>query len=282
MAAAVYTVADNRPHMVLVDPPYQEVPEVPVDQVVLVQEDTEDQVPAVAALAVAVPDEAVPDVVVPDEAVPAVAVPAVAVVPVEIQAPADQAVVAAQVAADQDAEPDTDQDEAGNVPVAVEQPEVQAEADQAVLEAQAAAVRELQAAVPADTEVVAFQEDNPVEVPVEEWPVEEDPAEVESLAAEQVQAEMIPEVHQEEQAPVPSMQEVRMMEEKSELIVPEQNMLNSRSEQEQQDVEEKVERQRKLNHCHTELFPCFHLPSSQFACQERLKWRKTWPPAKLG
>ena len=119
----------------------------------------------------------------------------------------------------------------------------------------------------------------------------EDPAEVESLAAEQVQAEMIPEVHQEEQAPVPSMQEVRMMEsmqevrmmeEKSELIVPEQNMLNSRSEQEQQDVEEKVERQRKLNHCHTELFPCFHLPSSQFACQERLKWRKTWPPAKLG
>ena len=175
-----------------------------MDQVVLVQEDTEDQVPAVAALAVAVPDEAVPDVVVPDEA------------------------------------------------------------------------------VPADTEVVAFLEDNPVEVPVEEWPVEEDPAEVESLAAEQVQAEMIPEVHQEEQAPVPSMQEVRMMEEKPELIAPEWNMLNSRSEREQQDVEEKVERQRKLNHCHTELFPCLHLPSSRFACQEKLKWQQKWPPAKLG
>ncbi len=203
-----------------------------MDQVVLVQEDTEDQVPAVA------------------------------VVPVEIQAPADQAVVAAQVAAEQDAEPDTDLAEAGNVPVAVEQPEVQAETDQAVLG--------------------AFQEDNPVEVPVEEWPVEEDPAEVESLAAEQVQTVMIPEVHQEEQTPVPSIQEVRMMEEKSELIVPERNMLNSQSEREQQDVEEKVERQRKLNHCHTELFPCLHLPSSRFACQERLKWQQKWPPAKLG
>ena len=54
MVAAVHSVADNHPHMVLVDPPYQEVPEVPVDQVVLVQEDTEDQVPAVAVLAVAV------------------------------------------------------------------------------------------------------------------------------------------------------------------------------------------------------------------------------------
>ena len=210
-----------------------------MDQVVLVQEDTEDQVPAVAALAVAVPDEAVPDVVVPDEAVPAVAVPAVAVVPVEIQAPADQAVVAAQVAADQDAEP-------------------------------------------ADTEVVAFQEDNPVEVPVEEWPVEEDPAEVESLAAKRDQVVMMPEVHQEEQVPVPLMQEVRMMEKKSEQTVPEQNMLNSRSEREQQDVEEKVERRRKLNHCHTELFPCLHLPSSRFACQEKLKWQQKWPPAKLG
>jgi len=171
--------------VVLVDPPYQEVPEVPVDQVVLVQEDTEDQVPVVV-------------------------VPAVAVVP---------------VAAEQDAEPDTDLAEAGNVPVAVEQPKVPAEADQAVL--------------------ASSQEDNPVEVPVEEWPVEEDPAEVESLAAEQVQAVMIQEVHQEEQMPVPSMQDVRMMEKKSELIVPERNMLNSRSVREQQDVEERVERQRK-------------------------------------
>ena len=180
-----------------------------MDQVVLVQEDTEDQVPVVA----------VPSVV------------------------------------EQDEEPDTDLAEAGNVPVAVEQPEVQAEAD---------------------------QEDNPVEVSVEEWPVEEDPAEVESLAAEQVQAVMIPEVHQEEQVLVLSMQEVRMMEKKSELIVPGQHMLNSRSEREQQDVEEKVERQRKLNHCHTELFPYLHLPSSRFACQERLKWQQKWPPAKLG
>lgn len=62
MAAAVHSVADNHPH------------------VVLVQEDTEDQVPAVA-------------------------VPAVAVV---------------SAAAEQDAEPDTDLAEAGNVPVAVE------------------------------------------------------------------------------------------------------------------------------------------------------------------
>ena len=185
-----------------------------MDQVVLVQEDTEDQVPVVV-------------------------VPAVAVVPVE-------------VAAEQDAEPDTDLAEAGNVPVAVEQPKVPAEADQAVL--------------------ASSQEDNPVEVPVEEWPVEEDPAEVESLAAEQVQTVMMPEVHQ----------EVRMMEEKSELIVPERNMLNSRSEREQQDVEERVERQRKLNHCHTELFPRLHLPSSKFACQERLRWQQKWPPAKLG
>ena len=143
MAAAVHSVADNHPHVVLVDPPYQEVPEVPVDQVVLVQEDTEDQVPVVV-------------------------VPAVAVVPVE----------AVQVAAEQDAEPDTDLAEEGNVPVAVEQPKVPAEADQAAL--------------------AASQEDNPVEVSVEEWPVEEDPAEVESLAAEQVQAVMISEVHQEE------------------------------------------------------------------------------------
>ena len=205
----MHSVADNHPHVVLVDPPYQEVPEVPVDQVVLVQEDTEDQVEVVVAPAV--------------------------------------------VAAEQDAEPDTDLAEAGNVPVAVEQLEVPAEVDQAVL--------------------ASSQEDNPVEVPVEEWPVEEDPAEVESLAAEQVQTVMMPEVHQEEQTPVLLMQEVRMMEEKSEQIVPEQNMLNNRSEREQQDVEEKVERQRKLNHCHTELFQCLHLPSSRFACQERQKWQ---------
>ena len=192
-----------------------------MDQVVLVQEDGEDQVLAVAEQVVAVP-----------------------------------------AVAEQDAEPDTGLTEAGNVPVAVEQPEVQAETDQAVLG--------------------AFQEDNPVEVPVEEWPVEEDPAEVESLAAEQVQAVMIPEVHQEEQMPVLSMQDVRMMEKKSELIVPERNMLNSRSVREQQDVEERVERQRKLNHCHTELFPRLHLPSSKFACQERLRWQQKWPPAKLG
>ena len=185
-----------------------------MDQVVLVQEDTEDQVQVVVA-------------------------PAVAVVPVE-------------VAAEQDAEPDTDLAEAGNVPVAVEQQEVPAEAVQAVL--------------------ASSQEDNPVEVPVEEWPVEEDPAEVESLAAEQVQTVMMPEVHQ----------EVRMMEKKSELIVPERNMLNSRSEREQQEVEERVERQRKLNHCHTELFPHLHLPSSKFARQERLRWQQKWPPAKLG
>ena len=121
-----------------------------------------------------------------------------------------------------------------------------------------------------------------MEVLVEEWPVEEDPAEVESLTAEQVQAEMIPEVHQEEHALVPPMQEVRMMEEKSEQIVPVQNMLNSRSEREQQAVEERVEGQGKLNHCHTELFPCLHLPISRFACQEKLKWQQKWPPAKLG
>ena len=173
-----------------------------MDQVVLVQEDTEDQVPVVV-------------------------VPAVAV-----------------------------------VPVAAEQPKVPAEADQAVL--------------------ASSQEDNPVEVPVEEWPVEEDPVEVESLAAEQVQTVMIPEVHQEKQMPVLSMQDVRMMEKKSELIVPERNMLNSRSVREQQDVEERVERQRKLNHCHTELFPRLHLPSSKFARQERLRWQQKWPPAKLG
>ena len=143
---------------------------------------------------------------------------------------------------------------------------MQAEADQAVL-----AVR-----------VAAVQEDDPVEVPVEEWPVEEDPAEVESLAAKRDQVVMMPEVHQEEQVQVPSMQEVRMMEKKSEQTVPEQNMLNSRSEREQQDVEEKVERRRKLNHCHTELFPCLHLPSSRLECQERLKWQQKWSPAKLG
>ena len=51
MAAAVHSVADghllvdshSHLRMVPVDPPYPEVPEVQVDQVVPVQEDTEDQ-----------------------------------------------------------------------------------------------------------------------------------------------------------------------------------------------------------------------------------------------